>query len=123
MSGVRNPNTDDWTEARTRELVRLKNKGYSAAQIAKQLGGTTRHAVIGKLDRLGLTRKGQKRSQGPRLGGDLMANSPNPGVKTKALAFDVSPAELLRPRRFSWERARRTIPGRSPPALSSKSWV
>lgn len=101
MSGVRNPNTDDWTEAMERELVRLKNKGYSAAQIAKQLGGTTRCAVIGKLDRLGM----MKRRNGKPAALDLMANSPNPGVKTKALAFDISPAELLRPRRFSWEEA------------------
>lgn len=100
MTGVRNPNTDEWTEARERELRRLKAKGYSAAQIAKQLGGTTRAAVVGKCQRLGLNRRGVKQKD---LTHDLMANSPNPGVKTKALAFDVSPAELLRPRRFSWE--------------------
>jgi GcrA cell cycle regulator len=100
MSGVRNPNTDDWTEARERELRRLKAKGYSAAQIAKQLGGTTRNAVIGKLGRMGLNRRGLKQKDRTF---DMMANSPNPGVKTKAMRFDISPAELLRPRRFFWE--------------------
>lgn len=100
MTGVRNPNCDEWTDARLSKLISLKKKGRSAAQIAKALGGTTRAAVIGKLNRLGLNRRGVKQAD---LRPDMMGNSSNPGVKTKALAFDVSPAELLRPRRFSWE--------------------
>lgn len=98
MAGVRNPNTDEWTYARTSKLIDLKKKGRSAAQIAKALGGTTRCAVVSKMRQLGF-RAGDKNS------GDMMGNSANPGVKTKALAFDVSPAELLRPRRFSWEES------------------
>lgn len=98
MSGSRNANTDEWTPARVSKLISEKKKGRSASQIAKALGGTTREAVIGKLDRLGMTKRGEKRSTI-----DAMGLSANPGVKTKALAFDVSPAELLRPRRFSWE--------------------
>lgn len=43
-----------WTEARTAELRKLWGEGLSASQIAKQLGGTTRSAVIGKVHRLGL---------------------------------------------------------------------
>jgi GcrA cell cycle regulator len=100
MTGVRNPNTEEWTPAREHQLRELKAKGYSAAQIAKQMGGTTKNAVIGKLDRLGLGKASQPRRQRP---GHLMETSPNQGVKTKALATDISPAELLAPRRFSWE--------------------
>jgi GcrA cell cycle regulator len=96
MAGVRNPNTEDWTPARVSKLIDLKKKGRSASQIAKALGGTTRSAVISKMRILGFR-------TGPATGGDMMGNSANPGVKTKALAFDVSPAELLRPRRFTWE--------------------
>lgn len=100
MSGVRNPNTEDWTDARVSELVRMKRAGFSAAQIAKALGGTTRCAVVGKCQVLGLTKRGVPSKEIRR---DPMGESSNPGVKTKALQFDVSPAELLRPRRFTWE--------------------
>ena len=98
MAGVRNPNTEEWTEARVAKLRELKARNYSAAQIAKALGGTTRCAVIGKLHQQGLTRDAVKAN-----GGGMMDASPNKGVKTKALAADVSPAERLAPRRFSWE--------------------
>jgi hypothetical protein len=64
------------------------------------MGGTTRCAVIGKLQRLGLVRAAKD-----SRGRSAMADSPNQGVKTKALSSDVSPEELLRPRRFTWERA------------------
>jgi hypothetical protein len=102
MAGVRNPETDDWTDARLSKMIDLKKKGWSTGQIAKALGGTTRSAVIGKLNRLGMNRRGVKTKD---LTPDMMGNSTNPMVKKKALAFDISPAELLRPRRFSWEDA------------------
>lgn len=47
---------EGWTEARIAELKRLHFQGYSASQIAKHLGGATRNAVIGKINRLGLLR-------------------------------------------------------------------
>lgn len=100
MTGVRNPNTDEWTPARVFQLRELKAKGYSAAQIAKQMGGTTRCAVIAKLQRLGFTKRASRDRPG-----DKMETSPNQGVKTKALASDISAPELLAPRRFSWESA------------------
>jgi GcrA cell cycle regulator len=43
-----------WTEERVEILKRLWTEGLSASQIAKQLGGVTRNAVIGKVHRLGL---------------------------------------------------------------------
>lgn len=44
-----------WTEERVTELKKLWAEGHSASQIAKQLGGVTRNAVIGKVHRLGLS--------------------------------------------------------------------
>ena len=41
-----------WTEERIELLQRLWGQGYSASQIASQLQGVTRNAVIGKLHRL-----------------------------------------------------------------------
>lgn len=44
-----------WTEDRVETLSKLWAEGLSASQIAKQLGGVTRNAVIGKVHRLGLS--------------------------------------------------------------------
>lgn len=44
-----------WTEDRVDVLKKLWAEGHSASQIAKQLGGVTRNAVIGKVHRLGLS--------------------------------------------------------------------
>lgn len=43
-----------WTDERVELLRKLWTEGLSASQIAKQLGGVTRNAVIGKVHRLGL---------------------------------------------------------------------
>jgi GcrA cell cycle regulator len=44
-----------WTDERVECLRKLWLDGISASQIAKQLGGVTRNAVIGKVHRLGLS--------------------------------------------------------------------
>lgn len=44
-----------WTDERVETLKTLWLDGLSASQIAKQLGGVTRNAVIGKVHRLGLS--------------------------------------------------------------------
>ena len=44
-----------WTDERVESLKKLWQDGLSASQIAKQLGGVTRNAVIGKVHRLGLS--------------------------------------------------------------------
>jgi GcrA cell cycle regulator len=44
-----------WTDERVETLKKLWMDGLSASQIAKQLGGVTRNAVIGKVHRLGLS--------------------------------------------------------------------
>ena len=47
--------TIGWTEDRVSTLKKLWLEGLSASQLAKQLGGVTRNAVIGKVHRLGLS--------------------------------------------------------------------
>ncbi len=44
-----------WTDDRVEALKKLWLEGHSASQIAKQLGGVTRNAVIGKVHRMGLS--------------------------------------------------------------------
>ncbi|MDV7142431.1 GcrA family cell cycle regulator [Tropicimonas sp. TH_r6] len=46
-----------WTEERVETLKRMWGEGQSASQIAKELGGVTRNAVIGKVHRLGLSNR------------------------------------------------------------------
>lgn len=54
----------DWTDDRIAQLRFLWGKGLSYSQIANELGGVTRNAVIGKASRLGLPpRKDQFQSQ------------------------------------------------------------
>ena len=44
-----------WTDERVEILTKMWAEGNSASQIAKELGGVTRNAVIGKVHRLGLS--------------------------------------------------------------------
>lgn len=46
-----------WTDERVETLKRMWTEGQSASQIAKELGGVTRNAVIGKVHRLGLSNR------------------------------------------------------------------
>lgn len=44
-----------WTDERVSRLTKLWSEGLSASQVAAELGGVTRNAVIGKIHRLGLS--------------------------------------------------------------------
>lgn len=46
-----------WTDDRVEVLKKMWTEGQSASQIAKELGGVTRNAVIGKVHRLGLSNR------------------------------------------------------------------
>lgn len=46
-----------WTDERVETLKVMWSEGKSASQIAKELGGVTRNAVIGKVHRLGLSNR------------------------------------------------------------------
>lgn len=53
----------NWTDERVELLKKLWSDGYSASQIASELGGVTRNAVIGKVHRLGLSGRGKPTAQ------------------------------------------------------------
>ncbi|MBI6630170.1 GcrA family cell cycle regulator [Pontibaca salina] len=46
-----------WTDERVEVLRKMWGEGQSASQIAKELGGVTRNAVIGKVHRMGLSNR------------------------------------------------------------------
>ena len=43
-----------WTDERIDQLRQMWERGMTASQIAEELGGVSRNAVIGKAHRLGL---------------------------------------------------------------------
>ena len=51
-----------WTDERVELLKKLWSDGLSASQIAAELGGITRNAVIGKVHRLGLSGRAKSAS-------------------------------------------------------------
>lgn len=53
-----------WTEDRVARLTKLWADGLSASQVAADLGGVTRNAVIGKVHRLGLSGRAKQPSKG-----------------------------------------------------------
>src|SRR5829696_2799775 len=57
-----------WTDERVELLKKLWSDGLSASQIAAELGGITRNAVIGKVHRLGLSGRAKSpSSSAPRV--------------------------------------------------------
>jgi GcrA cell cycle regulator len=52
----------NWNDERVEQLKRLWSEGLSASQIAAQLGGVSRNAVIGKVHRLKLSSRGRTTS-------------------------------------------------------------
>jgi len=62
-----------WTDERLARLKKLWDDGYSAQQIAQDLGGCTRNAVVGVVHRRGWSRPEPKasriRDRLPRVGG------------------------------------------------------
>ena len=55
-----------WTDERVELLKRLWADGLSASQIAAELGGVTRNAVIGKVHRLSLSGRAKQTGTAPR---------------------------------------------------------
>ncbi|MHC5306400.1 GcrA family cell cycle regulator [Bartonella sp. LJL80] len=56
----------NWTDERVELLKKLWSDGLSASQIAAQLGGVSRNAVIGKVHRLKLSGRGKTTKTTPR---------------------------------------------------------
>lgn len=82
-----------WTDERVELLKRMWAEGQSASQIAKELGGVTRNAVIGKVHRLGLSnRAGDGAAQGDEAEAPVAApaaaraEAPRPAEAPRAAA-------------------------------------
>jgi GcrA cell cycle regulator len=88
-----------WTDERVELLKKMWGEGQSASQIAKELGGVTRNAVIGKVHRLGLSNRtaGATATAKPEAKAKPTAKpeakaKPVPMPKTEAARPPASPA-------------------------------
>jgi len=91
-----------WTGERVETLKKLWADGLSASQIAKQLGGVTRNAVIGKVHRLGLSGRAApsrptRRVAAPKLAPRQRSASTPSQAGTKAKISNGSAPALARP--------------------------
>lgn len=90
-----------WTDERVETLKRMWGEGQSASQIAKELGGVTRNAVIGKVHRLGLSNRvgGKDEDEAtPVPAHSTPTPSPAPRAEPAARAEPASPrVEAVRP--------------------------
>ena len=85
-----------WTDDRVATLTKMWGEGQSASQIAKELGGVTRNAVIGKVHRLGLS----NRATGGAKPGAKGKTAAKPTTRAKAAAkpkAEAAPAASAKP--------------------------
>ncbi len=82
-----------WTDERVKLLKKMWGDGQSASQIAKELGGVTRNAVIGKVHRLGLSNRASGTPAAAKGGAKDKAEEP----ATEAAAPAAQPAEETPP--------------------------
>lgn len=90
----------NWTDERVELLKKLWSDGLSASQIAAELGGVTRNAVIGKVHRLGLSGRAKPaaspapRARKPRPATNGAAAQPRPIVQGNTVLAPVMRAAV-----------------------------
>ncbi len=87
-----------WTDERVELLKKMWNEGHSASTIAKELGGVTRNAVIGKVHRLGLSnRNGAEAEEPAKAKAEPAPAAPEPVQETPpAPVVDLAQAKAER---------------------------
>src|SRR5690606_10360477 len=96
-----------WTDERVELLKRLWADGLSASQIAGELGGVTRNAVIGKVHRLSLSGRAKpaagaqqrQRQKVATAGGGAPRPAPRP-MTAGNTALKIQAEPLREPRRM-----------------------
>ncbi|WP_171186796.1 GcrA family cell cycle regulator [Ruegeria sp. HKCCC2117] len=97
-----------WTDERVELLKKMWGEGQSASQIAKELGGVTRNAVIGKVHRLGLS----NRAAGASPAKSEPKEKPAPAPKAEAKPKPAPKTEPARPAPASAAEAKPAVPAR-----------
>ena len=81
-----------WTDERVETLKRMWSEGQSASAIAKELGGVTRNAVIGKVHRLGLSNRNDEAEAGKPAAAPV---AEAPGAPASQAPVEAAPAATL----------------------------
>lgn len=93
-----------WNESLVEELKRLIAAGYSAQNIAVELGyGLTRNAVLGKINRLGLSKPREPKEPGevrPRRYKPRMVRRLMPPLQPEQAREPLIPEPVAKPRRL-----------------------
>src|SRR3954469_18904011 len=84
-----------WTDERIDRLKELWSQGITASQIADELGGVSRNAVIGKAHRLGL--QSRPSPVKPNEGVEEGHAAPEPAPPRPAPTADAAPAAPAQP--------------------------
>ena len=82
-----------WTPERVETLKNMWSEGQSASQIAGELGGVTRNAVIGKVHRLGLSNRGSTTAK-EKKPTHLKENKKNQKIHKELLNTNVTSTHL-----------------------------
>ncbi|WP_147127366.1 GcrA family cell cycle regulator [Shimia ponticola] len=90
-----------WTDERVEILKKMWGEGQSASVIAKELGGVTRNAVIGKVHRLGLSNRAGTTASKPAAKEKPKAEAkpkvePKPEPKTESATPPATPIPAVR---------------------------
>ena len=83
-----------WTDDRVETLKRMWGEGQSASQIAKELGGVTRNAVIGKVHRLGLSNRTTTGAAAAKAEPKAKPAAPKAEPKAKPATPKAEPVEM-----------------------------
>jgi GcrA cell cycle regulator len=96
-----------WTDERVETLKKMWAEGQSASQIAKELGGVTRNAVIGKVHRLGLSNRvgpggavedeAEEMLVAPTIAAAVQPAAAKPVEAPRPVVEPIAAAEPLRP--------------------------
>ncbi|MFC4292349.1 GcrA family cell cycle regulator [Sphingorhabdus arenilitoris] len=89
-----------WTDERIDQLKNLWEKGLTASQIAEELGGVSRNAVIGKAHRLGLKSRPSpvKSGDSKKKAAAVKKAAPKAPPKPKMMAAEAPAAAAPRPK-------------------------
>jgi len=117
-----------WTDERVEALKTMWVEGKSASQIAKELGGVTRNAVIGKVHRLGLSNRGGNGERPDEDDAPQAEVAPEPAtIEPEAVGEPVEPPATapaaLRPPREQSPAPRPRVPGQPLPPQPSGSEI
>jgi len=113
-----------WNDERVDALKTMWAEGKSASQIAKELGGVTRNAVIGKVHRLGLSNRTATPAKPADKDVKAKASAPKPKPAAEAEPTRAEPSVAAEPRPAPTPMRKAIVPAGQPlPPQPSQSEI